>query len=106
MSTKLFVARLSFDTTNDSFQKLFEQYGAVISARIVVDRSTAQSKGFGFVEMTNAEEAKAAIQALNDTTFEGRSIAVSVARPQTSVPQDSNRRQNANHGPRDDFRRR
>jgi RNA recognition motif-containing protein len=86
MSTKLFVARLSFDSTNDSLQKLFEEFGTVVSARIIVDRDTSRSKGFGFVEMGDEESAQAAIKALDGFEFEGRNIAVSEARPQQSSP--------------------
>ena len=81
MATKLFVGRLSFDTTNDSLQALFAQYGAVTSAQVIVDRSTNQSKGFGFVEMEDQIAAQAAINAIDGKEFEGRIIVVSVAKP-------------------------
>jgi RNA recognition motif-containing protein len=97
MSNKLFVAQLSFDTTNQNLQELFAPYGTVLSARVITDRSTNRSKGFGFVEMETAEQAKAAIEALDGKGFEGRNIAVSVARPQTSAPQQDRYKGNDNH---------
>lgn len=87
MATKLFVAKLSFDSTNDSLQALFAQYGVVESAQIIVDRDTNRSKGFGFVEMQDDAAAQAAIAALDNSEFEGRTIAVSVARPREDRPQ-------------------
>ena len=87
MATKLFVGKLSFSTTNDSLQTLFAQYGPVVSAQIVTERGTNQSKGFGFVEMENQADAQAAINALDGNDFEGRSIVVNVARPREDRPQ-------------------
>lgn len=75
----LFVARLSYSTTNDELQSAFEQYGEVDSARIIMDRETGKSKGFGFVEMSNDDEAQKAIDALNESELDGRSIIVKVA---------------------------
>jgi RNA recognition motif-containing protein len=86
MATKLFVGKLSFDTTNDSLRALFAQYGTVVSADVIMDRGTNQSKGFGFVEMEKQEEAQAAINALDGKEFEGRSIVVNVARPREDRP--------------------
>lgn len=88
MATKLFVGKLSFDTTNDSLQALFAQYGNVESAVVVTDRETQRSRGFGFVEMTEKSEAIAAIKALDGQTFEGRIIAVNEARPREDRPQN------------------
>ncbi len=87
MATKLFVGKLSFDTTNDSLQALFATYGTVTSAQIIIDRDTNRSKGFGFVEMEDAAAAQAAINALDGQDFEGRSIVVNVARPREDRPQ-------------------
>jgi len=81
MTTKLFVGRLSFDTTNDSLQAKFAQYGTVVSAQVIMDRDTNRSKGFGFVEMEDQAAAQAAINALDGKDFEGRSIVVNIARP-------------------------
>ena len=88
MATKLFVGKLSFDTTNDSLQALFAQYGKVASAQVIMDRGTNQSKGFGFVEMEDQAEAQAAINALDGKEFEGRVIVVNVARPREDRPRD------------------
>lgn len=88
MATKLFVGKLSFDTTDDSLQTLFAEYGSVVSAHVITDRDSGRSKGFGFVEMENEEDAKKAISALNGTTFEDREIVVNVARPKEDRPQN------------------
>ena len=88
MATKLFVGKLSFDTTNDGLQTLFAQYGKVVSAQVIIDRGTNQSKGFGFVEMEDQAEAQAAINALDGKEFEGRVIVVNVARPREDRPRD------------------
>ena len=88
MATKLFVGKLSFDTTNDSLQALFAQYGKVVSAQVIIDRGTNQSKGFGFVEMEDQAAAQAAINALNGKEFEGRTIAVNIAKPREDRPRE------------------
>jgi RNA recognition motif-containing protein len=77
----IYVSNLSYNTTKDSFQQLFAEYGEVSSANIITDRETGRSKGFGFVEMSNDAEGQAAIDALNETDFEGKIIVVQVARP-------------------------
>jgi len=82
MASKLYVGKLSYNTTDDTLRELFAQHGTVVSAQIIKDRDTNQSKGFGFVEMEKDEEAQAAIKALDGNEFEGRSIMVNVARPQ------------------------
>ena len=82
----IYVANLSWNTNSDSLQELFSQYGEVTSAYIINDRETGRSRGFGFVEMPNDEEGQKAIDTLNETEFEGKSIAVSVARPRTERP--------------------
>jgi len=81
MATKLFVGKLSFNTTDDTLRALFAQHGTVTSAQVIIDRDTQQSKGFGFVEMEDQAAAQAAINALDGNEFEGRSIVVNVARP-------------------------
>jgi len=75
----LFVAKLSYSTTNDELQSAFEAYGDVDSARIIMDRETGRSKGFGFVEMPNDDQANAAIEGLNESELDGRTIVVKVA---------------------------
>ncbi len=78
---KLFVGSLPFDTSEDDLKNLFAPHGNVSSAKIVTDRETGRSRGFGFVEMPNDAEAKAAMAALNGSSVGGRQIAVNEARP-------------------------
>lgn len=80
MSNKLFVGSLSFAVTDGELEDLFKQYGEVLSARVIVDKYTDRSRGFGFVEMSSSESAQAAIDALNGTEVKGRTINVSVAK--------------------------
>lgn len=82
----LFVASLNFKTRREDLQKAFEVYGQVTSAKIVKDRVTGRSKGFGFVEMPNDEEAARAIAGLNDTELDGRKIVVKQANPRPEYP--------------------
>ncbi|MDB5036895.1 MAG: RNA-binding protein [Bacteriovoracaceae bacterium] len=82
MGKKLYVGNLAFSATDDALQQFFAQAGTVESAKVIVDRTTGRSKGFGFVEMSTDEEAAGAITNLNEKDFEGRKIAVSEARPQ------------------------
>ena len=79
----IYVSNLSYNTTNESLQKLFAEFGEVTSANIITDRETRRSRGFGFVEMSNDEEGQKAIDELNGTEFEGKTINVNVARPKT-----------------------
>jgi RNA recognition motif-containing protein len=76
------VGNLPYNVTEDQLQQHFAQHGSVISARIITDKFTGRSKGFGFVEMASNQEAEKATAALNGTDFEGRNIVVSEARPQ------------------------
>lgn len=85
--TKLFVGGLPYSINSGSLEEMFAAFGAVASAQVITDKFTNQSKGFGFVEMSNDEEAQAAIKALNDSEVEGRRINVSVARPREERPQ-------------------
>lgn len=89
MATKLFVGKLSFNTTDETLRAAFAEYGTVASAQVIMDRDTGKSKGFGFVEMEDDAEAQAAIAALNEKEFEGRTIVVNVARPREDRPQQS-----------------
>lgn len=82
----LFVASLNFKTRREDLQKAFEAYGQVTSAKIVKDRVTGRSKGFGFVEMPNDEEAARAIAGLHDTELDGRKIVVKQANPRPEQP--------------------
>ena len=79
----IYVSNLNFSTTSESLQELFTAYGEVESARIITDRETGRSRGFGFVEMPNDTEGQNAISELNETDFEGKTISVNVARPKT-----------------------
>jgi RNA recognition motif-containing protein len=82
MGNKLYVGGLSYDTTDKQLEDLFATHGTVESARVITDKFTGRSKGFGFVEMGSGAEAQTAMQALNGTDFAGRNITVNEARPQ------------------------
>jgi len=77
----IYVGNLSYSTTDASLRQAFEQYGAVDSAKVVIDRATNRSRGFGFVEMSDDSEGRAAIDALNGSDLDGRSLRVNEARP-------------------------
>ena len=81
MGKKLYVGNLPFSTTDDSLRQIFEQVGQVDSAKVITDRDTGRSKGFGFVEMTTDEECAEAIKRFNGQDFEGRALTVNEARP-------------------------
>src|ERR1700689_1457493 len=81
MATKLYVGGLAYSVTEQELEALFAEHGAVTSTAVIKDRDSGQSKGFGFVEMANDEEAKAAMGALNGKDVSGRSIVVNEARP-------------------------
>ncbi len=80
----IYVGNLSYSTSEDNIAELFEKIGEVDSVRIITDRDTGRSKGFGFVEMTNDEEAKTAIDKLNETEFDGRNLTVNEAKPKSN----------------------
>jgi RNA recognition motif-containing protein len=84
----IYVGNLSYKTTDDELRGLFAQYGEVTSARVVTERDTGRSKGFGFVEMPNAEEANKAIAATNEQDFQGRRLRVNASQPR---PRDDRR---------------
>jgi RNA recognition motif-containing protein len=81
VAKKLYVGNLSYDTSDSKLQEMFEEYGAVQSAQVIMDRDTGRSKGFGFVEMSSDQEAQAAINGLNGKEAGGRSLTVNEARP-------------------------
>lgn len=81
MSTKLFIGSLPWSVNDAELKSLFEPYGNVQSAKVITDKQTRRSKGFGFVEYETEAEASAAINALNDTEVKGRKIVVSEAKP-------------------------
>ncbi|HSX28333.1 MAG TPA: RNA-binding protein [Candidatus Saccharimonadales bacterium] len=93
MSFKLYVGGLPYSTTDDDLRNHFAQYGTVASARVITDRDTGRSKGFGFVEMDSEEEGQNAIKNLDGTDMGGRTIVVNQARPMEERPR------------RNDFRR-
>ena len=78
---KIYVGNIAFNTTEDDLQEAFQQFGSVTSAAVITDRHTGRSKGFGFVEMDNDEEARTAISTLNGQEVGGRRVVVSEARP-------------------------
>lgn len=82
MGKKLYIGGLPYATTDDALNRLFSEVGQVDSARIITDRETGRSKGFGFVEMSSDDEADAAIQKFNGQNYEGRRLTVNEARPQ------------------------
>jgi len=89
MSTKIYVGNLSFNVNDQTLSDKFAAFGSVQSAKIIMDRDTNRSKGFGFVEMSNSNEASAAINSLNGSDFGGRSMTVNEAKPM--VPRDNKR---------------
>jgi RNA recognition motif-containing protein len=92
MTNRVYVGGLSYATTNKQLEGLFSQYGTVGSARIIIDKFTGRSKGFGFVEMSSSAEAQNAIRALNGTEFDGRNLTVNEAHPQERRPGTGNDR--------------
>ena len=86
MGKKLYVGGLPYSTTQDALNDLFSQAGTVESAMIIIDKMTGRSKGFGFVEMENDDEAQQAIDAMNGKEVDGRTLTVNEARPMTDRP--------------------
>ena len=82
MGSKIYVGGLPYSTTEQELSDLFGQHGSVQSAKVITDKYTGQSRGFGFVEMGSDDEAKAAIGALNETDLGGRTLTVNEAKPQ------------------------
>ena len=81
MSTNLYVGNLPYSVNQDQLSQLFAQAGKVVNATVIIDRHSGRSKGFGFVEMSSEEEAKAAIEMFNGKDMEGRNLVVNEARP-------------------------
>jgi RNA recognition motif-containing protein len=88
-NTKIYVGNLGYTVANDTLAEKFSQFGTVQSAKIIMDRDTNRSKGFGFVEMSTGAEAATAISSLNGTEFGGRQMNVTEAKPM--VPRDNKR---------------
>ena len=86
MGNKLYVGNLAYSVRDDSLQQAFAQFGTVTSAKVMMDRDTGRSKGFGFVEMGSDAEAQAAINGMNGQALEGRAIVVNEARPREDRP--------------------
>lgn len=84
---KIYVGNLSYSVTDDDLRKAFSDFGTVDSADVLMDRGTGRSRGFGFVEMSDASEAKAAIEGLNGKDLQGRALNVNEARPRADKPQ-------------------
>jgi RNA recognition motif-containing protein len=84
MPSKLYVGNLAFGVSNSDLEELFSKAGQVQSVAVITDKFSGQSRGFGFVEMANAEDASKAIQQFNDTELKGRNIKVTEARPRES----------------------
>lgn len=105
MATKLFVGSLSYNTTDAGLEEFFAAVGNVVSAKVIMDRDTNRSKGFGFVEMGSEEEAKAAVDQLNNKELDGRTIIVNEARPQENRERrpfnGGGGRDNRSRGPRE-----
>ena len=80
MSTKLFVGSLPWSVNDEKLKEAFEEHGNVVSAKVVMDRTTGRSRGFGFVEMGSADDAQKAIKALHDSELGGRNIVVNEAK--------------------------
>ncbi|WP_407673471.1 RNA recognition motif domain-containing protein [Paludisphaera rhizosphaerae] len=83
MAKRLYVGNLKYTVTSEQLQEIFEQFGAVSSAQVLSDRETGRSRGFGFVEMPNDDEAQNAIESLDGQDHDGRRLTVNEARPRT-----------------------
>ncbi len=101
----IFVSNLSFRISDDDLKSLFEEYGAVKSAKVITDKFSGRSRGFGFVEMDNDEEANKAIEELNQADYDGKTILVSVAKPKTDSPNRKRSFDNDRNNDRRSFRR-
>jgi len=86
MNNKLYVGGLPYSVTEGRLEEIFAAHGTVQSARVISDKFTGQSRGFGFVEMASGEEAQKAIEALNGTQLDGRTLVINEARPQEERP--------------------
>ena len=87
----IFVAKLNYDTQSEDLRETFESFGEVSSANVITDKFSGRSRGFGFVEMDNDEEAMAAIQKLNDSELHGRTIVVKKAEPRKETRRSDDR---------------
>jgi RNA recognition motif-containing protein len=92
MNKKLYVGGLSYSVTDEQLREMFAVHGTVESAKVITDRETDRSRGFGFVEMGTLEEAEKAISGLNGTTLDGRSLTVNMSKPREDRPRGANNR--------------
>ena len=90
MNNKLYVGNLSYSVRDDDLRQQFSAFGNVQSAKVMMERDTGRSKGFGFVEMASDQEAQAAIQGMNGKNMGGRDLTVNIARPMESRPPRGN----------------
>ena len=88
----IYVGNLSYDVNDSQLAEMFSPYGQVQTASVVMDRATGRSRGFGFVEMPNADEGKQAIEALHEKDFDGRALKVNEARPKEDRPRGGGER--------------
>jgi RNA recognition motif-containing protein len=86
MGNKLYVGNLSYAMRDDTLQQQFAEFGTVVSAKVMMDRDSGRSKGFGFVEMSTGEQAEAAIRGMNGRAVDGRNLVVNEARPKEERP--------------------
>lgn len=86
MGSKLYVGNLPYSVRDDDLEQAFSAYGSVVSAKVMMERDTGRSKGFGFVEMGSSQEAQAAIEGMNEQSLGGRNLVVNEARPMTPRP--------------------
>ena len=83
----IYISNLSFDVNDNDLKELFEEYGEVSSAKVITDKFSGKSRGFGFVEMANDEEGRKAIEELNQAEYDGKTINVSIAKPREDRPE-------------------
>ncbi len=100
MATKLYVGNLSYEVTEEQLKELFSGAGSVVSVDLITDRQSGRSKGFAFVEMGSDDAAKAAIEKLNNTDFEGRKLNVNEAKPREERPSGGRRFGGGGYSPR------
>lgn len=98
MENKLYVGNLPYSATEDDLKNYFSQAGTVTSVALIKDRATGRAKGFGFVEMSSAEEAQKAISMFHSQDFMGRTITVNVARPREDRPRNFGNRRGSGRG--------
>jgi RNA recognition motif-containing protein len=94
----IYISNLSYDVNDGDLKELFEEYGAVSSAKVIIDRMSGQSRGFGFVEMDDNTQAQKAIDELHECEYDGKVINVNVAKPKTDRPSGGGFRGRSNNG--------